>query len=159
MPPIAGMCFRPTTPGDLDFVLATEADPETSPFIAHWTREEHQAAIDSVDDAHWIWEDSGDPAGYMILQQVRSERVELRRIAISRKGHGYGRLALQEAKRVVLEEWGAAVFWLDVFDFNARARRLYESEGWVVVGSRPSAEACGVEGGTALLMELRPATT
>ena len=90
----------------------------------------------------------------MILQQIRSRRVELRRIAIGEKGHGYGRLALREAKRVAFEEWGAAVLWLDVFDFNTRAKALYEAEGWVTVGARPAAEACGVEEGTALLMEV-----
>ncbi len=146
--------FRPTSADDIDFVLALEADPDTRPFIAHWSREEHQAAVDSADDAHWILEESEEPVGYMILQQVRSQRVELRRIAIARKGHGYGRLALEEAKRVVFEEWGAAVLWLDVFDFNTRAKALYESEGWVTVGARPAAESCGVEEGTALLMEL-----
>jgi diamine N-acetyltransferase len=146
--------FRPTRSDDIDFVLDLEARPETSPYIAHWTREEHQQSIDKADDAHWILEDAGVPVGYMILRQVRGERVELRRIVIGNAGRGYGRFALREAKRVVFEEWGAAVLWLDVFDFNDRAKALYESEGWVTVGSRPAAEACGVEEGTALLMEV-----
>jgi len=146
--------FRPTCPGDINFVLQVEEHPDTRPFIARWSREEHQAAVDSADDAHWILEDAGEPVGYVILQQVRSERVELRRIAISRKGRGYGRRALRETKRVVFEEWGAAVLWLDVFDFNTRAKALYEAEGWVTVGARSAGEVCGVDEGTALLMEL-----
>lgn len=151
----ASVRFRATAPADLDFVLLLEADPETSRFIAHWSREQHQAAINSADDAHWILEDSEGPAGYVILQDVRSERVELRRIAIAKKGCGYGRLALRDTKRIVFDDWEAEVLWLDVFDFNTRAKELYESEGWVTVGSRPAAEACGVPEGTALLMELR----
>jgi diamine N-acetyltransferase len=147
--------FRPTRAEDVDFVLGVEADPKTSPFIAHWSREEHQAAIDSDDDAHWILESGGEAVGYLILQSVHSDRVELRRIAIARKGKGYGRFALRETRRVVFQEWGATVLWLDVFDFNTRAIELYQAEGWVTVGTRPAVEACGVEEGTALLMELR----
>lgn len=38
------MELRPTTPNDLDFVLAEEADPDAAPFIERRARDEHERA-------------------------------------------------------------------------------------------------------------------
>jgi RimJ/RimL family protein N-acetyltransferase len=38
-------------------------------------------------------------------------------------------------KQVVFEQFHAHRLWLDVRDFNTRARALYESEGFVVEGT------------------------
>jgi RimJ/RimL family protein N-acetyltransferase len=39
-------------------------------------------------------------------------------------------------KRAAFERQNAHRLWLDVLDFNVRARRLYETEGFVVEGTR-----------------------
>ena len=93
--------------------------------------------------------------GFVILRAVDTDVVELKRIAISEKGKGYGRHALTLVKRTVFDEWGARRLWLDVYDFNARARALYQAEGFVAETTRPASEACGPGAeGTAIIMAL-----
>jgi hypothetical protein len=59
----------PTTEGDIDFVLAAEAQPDTSAFIIPWTRERHLQAIVDEDCAHRIvtQSDTGDRLGFLML--------------------------------------------------------------------------------------------
>jgi len=148
--------LRPTRVSDLDFVVGTENDPDTAPWVTQWPRARHRRTIESDVDEHWIVEDpDGTPVGYVILQQAHADRVELRRIAIGVRGHGYGRAAMRAVKRLVFEERDATELWLDVLDTNERALGLYQSEGFVKTGERSSEEACGVPGGIAWLMEVR----
>jgi len=149
--------LRPTLQTDLDFVLRLEADPDTAPLIHAWPIEEHRAAMSDPGVAHWIVEDAEQraPVGFVILRGLDTEVIELRRIAISEKGRGYGTSAMRLVKEVVFGEMGARRIWLDVYDFNDRARSIYEAEGFSVESERPAAEACGgcVEG-TAILMSI-----
>ena len=145
--------FRPTEEADLDYVLALEADPDTAPFIAPWPIEEHRAALADPAMAHWVLEDTERSAnvGFVILRSVGSESVELKRIAISEKGRGYGKDAMRLVKEAAFGDLGANHLWLDVYDFNERAQAVYEAEGFVTERSRPASEAdCGE--GTAYVM-------
>ncbi|MCI0538920.1 MAG: GNAT family N-acetyltransferase [Verrucomicrobiales bacterium] len=130
--------LRPTTTADLDFVLAAESDPENRRFVLQWPREQHIAAIDSSAFAHRIVEDarSGQSVGYMILMGLNGPHrsIEFRRLIITAKGCGYGRGAVRAIKRLAFEDLAAHRVWLDVKDFNHRARRLYESEGFQAEG-------------------------
>ena len=54
---------------------------------------------------------------------------------IVQKGQGYGHAALRLLKKVAFEQWQAHRLWLDVKDFNHRARHLYAAEGFVVEGT------------------------
>ena len=149
--------LRPTLQEDLDFVLRLEADPDTAPFIHAWPIEEHRAAITDPGVAHWIIEDveQSTPVGFVILRGLETEVIELRRIAISDKGRGYGTHAMRLVKEVVLGEMGARRIWLDVYDFNDRARSIYEAEGFTAESERPAAEACGgCVDGTSILMAI-----
>jgi RimJ/RimL family protein N-acetyltransferase len=146
--------LRPTREADLPFVLGLEADPETAPFIHPWPVEDHRNAMSDSTTAHWIVEEL-QPVGFVILRAVDTDVVELKRIAISGKGKGYGRHALTLVKRTVFDDWGARRLWLDVYDFNARARALYQAEGFVAETTRPASEACGPGAeGTAIIMAL-----
>jgi diamine N-acetyltransferase len=55
-------------------------------------------------------------------------------MVVRSKGRGFGRAALRVAKKVAFDDLGAHRLWLDVKTHNARARALYESEGFVVEG-------------------------
>lgn len=149
--------LRPSNESDLDFVLRLEADPKTAPFIHRWSIEEHRAAIADPDVAHWIVEDveQGVPVGFVILRGLGTDVIEFRRIAISPKGRGYGTHAVRLVKEAAFGEMGARRLWLDVYDFNDRARSIYEAEGFAVESKRPAAEACGgCAEGTAILMAI-----
>ena len=107
--------------------------------------------------AHLIVEDAQQrvPVGFVILRGLGTDVIEFRRIAISDTGRGYGTHAIRLVKEVAFGEMGARRLWLDVYDFNVRARSIYAAEGFVEESERPASEACGSSAeGTAVLMAI-----
>ena len=158
--PSTSIDLRPSSERDLEFVLKLEADPKTAPFIHPWSIEEHRTAIADPAVAHWIVEDveRSVPVGFVILRGLGTDVIEFRRIAISEKGRGYGTHAVRLVKQAAFGEMGARRLWLDVYDFNDRARSIYEAEGFAAETERPAAEACGgCAEGTAILMAIERA--
>lgn len=148
--------FRPTEEADLTYVLALEADPDTAPYIERWPLEQHRRALVEEAVAHWVLEDveRGVKVGFVILRDLGAQSIELKRIAVSDKGRGYGRDAVRLVKEAAFGHFDAARVWLNVYDFNRRARAVYEAEGFVVETTRPACEAgCGE--GTAQVMGVR----
>jgi ribosomal protein S18 acetylase RimI-like enzyme len=125
--------WRPTTDADVAYVMGLEHDPANSAYVTQWTREEHLATLGNPDERHVIVERDGVRVGFVILADLTlASRVrQILRIVIDDKGKGIGRATLREAARICFEEHGAARVWLDVREGNARARHLYESEGYV----------------------------
>lgn len=125
---------RATLESDLDWVLAAEQVPENAFGITPWSRDDHRDAVRSPDGSHWMLEASTDSRtiGYLIFRGLTSpERsIELKRIVVSEKRQGYGREAMQIAKRLAFELFGAHRLWLDVFTDNEGAWQLYESDGF-----------------------------
>ncbi|MEE9597723.1 MAG: GNAT family protein [Acidiferrobacterales bacterium] len=121
---------------DVEFVLAAEAVPENAQGITPWARARHLRMMEDHSVAFLIVEAKALPVGFMVFCGLDSptQSIELRRIVITEKGQGYGRAALQLAKRMTFEEFGVHRFWLDVFTDNRRAEQLYESEGFVREG-------------------------
>lgn len=130
--------LRPTQEQDLAFVLEAEHHEENCRYIGQWTRERHWAAISGAGMAHVILEraEDAEPVGYAILRGIGDSdgSIEVKRLTVTEKGRGYGRAALRLIKRLAFEELGAHRLWLDVMESNARARHVYESEGFVVEG-------------------------
>jgi diamine N-acetyltransferase len=141
--------LRPTMQSDLEYVLTLEQDPENLPFITPWERTQHEAAIRFPDFRHFVIEAGAglDAAGFLILIGCRSrhQSLELKRMVVQAKGQGFGRAAIRVAKKIAFDDLGAHRFWLDVKRRNARAKALYESEGFVLEGELR--EAVRVEGG------------
>jgi len=131
--------LRPTMQSDLEFVLSLERDPVNLPYITPWERTQHEAAIRFPDFRHFVIEggDALQAVGFLILIGCRSQNqsLELKRMVIQAKGQGFGRAALRVAKKVAFDDLGAHRFWLDVRTHNARAKGLYESEGFVLEGT------------------------
>ncbi len=127
-----------TTPEDLDFVLHAEQHEENHPFVIAWPRAQHQEALANADLAHLICEkvENVKAVGYIILAglQNANQSVEFRRLVITDKSRGFGREAVKLVKKLVFETLNAHRLWLDVKEQNYKARRLYESEGFVVEG-------------------------
>jgi diamine N-acetyltransferase len=131
----AELRLRPTRAGDLDFVVAAEADPDNAPFLAPSPRAEHEGFLGDPLQRHLIAEAGGRAVGFALLRLHPEDRaVELRRIAVTEKGRGYGRATLELAIRAAFEEHGAHRLWLDVKPHNERARSLYRSAGFVEEG-------------------------
>jgi diamine N-acetyltransferase len=130
---------RPTTPADLEFVVATERADDNAAFVLNWSQQQHLSALDDGTIAHWILEGQGvnrRPVGFVILAGVDPPggSVEFKRIVVREKGVGFGREAVQLVKREVFERYRAHRLWLDVFEHNQRAKALYVSEGFKVEG-------------------------
>ncbi len=129
--------LRPTAEDDLDFVLREEGDEANRPFIGRWPRGRHLEALADEGVEHMVAEDgSGARVGYAILTGVGDPGriLCLKRLMVAQKGRGYGRAVLRLVKERAFGELGAHRLWLDVKEGNARARGLYESEGFVQEG-------------------------
>lgn len=130
--------LRPTTEADLAFVLAVESDPEHLDWIGQWSRDRHQSALKDNNLRHWIVveAETARPVGYVILANLLDvdQSLLVQRLVITEKGKGYGRSALRQVIYHAFETFQAHRVWLDVVDTNHRARRLYDSLGFVEEG-------------------------
>lgn len=130
--------LRPTMSSDIEFVLSLEQDPANLPFITPWEKTQHEAAMRFPDFRHFIVEGGAglDAVGFVILIGCKSQNqsLELKRMVVRSKGEGYGRAALRVVKKIAFDDLGAHRLWLDVKAHNARAKGLYDSEGFVVEG-------------------------
>ena len=131
--------FQDSKEEDLDFILSTERSQDNSPYIDQWSKIKHIQVMNSV-DRHLLIMVNGKKVGYLILRGIEKRIVELTRIAITEKGKGYGRQAIQLVKQFVFDDSGFHRLWLDVIDGNDRAVKLYESEGFVHEGTLRQAE-------------------
>lgn len=122
-----------------DIEAIIEFEVANSGWIHHYPKEKHVALLTDEDCLHLSVKrlDNDRLAGHVIAFGVTSpDRVfEFRRIAINEKGSGFGRETVGLLKRICFEELGFHRMWLDVYDDNERAIRLYESEGFVYEGT------------------------
>jgi diamine N-acetyltransferase len=134
------MRLRATTPADLDFVMAAEADADTAPLMVPWPRDLHARVIEDRNQEHKIFESRAggrwEPLGYVVLAGLggRHRSVELRRIVSVPKGRGVGGRALALVAEHAFRELGAHRLWLDVMVHNQRAQHAYERAGFVREG-------------------------
>jgi RimJ/RimL family protein N-acetyltransferase len=130
------LTLRAANDNDIEFVLATEADPDASPFVIRWSRAQHANALTNDDQATLIIEQDGTPVSFVLLAGLSSQHrsVELRRIIVERKGCGLGRQALRLVLAHIFEALGAHRVWLDVKIDNERAQRADLAAGFVREG-------------------------
>lgn len=129
--------LRQTTENDLDFVSCVEQNAENSSFVNVWSREQHLSAITDEDLSHFVVENAdGKQVGYVILAGLAdaNDSIEFRRIVVIEKNKGYGKQALRMVKKLAFEQLKAHRLWLDVKEQNARARHVYEAEGFQAEG-------------------------
>ena len=121
-----------TIKDDLPRVLEIENHLENTQFIGAYSMERHQQVIENADELHLTFKDGESIIGYAILQGLENQNdvIEFKRITIAEKGKGYGRAAVKAVKKYCFETLNCHRLWLDVFDFNVRARHLYRSEGF-----------------------------
>ncbi len=126
--------IRKTEPKDIPFVITAERHPENSPYVYQWSDEEHLLALTSSNLKHYVIADKTTEAlaGYVILDDVlnTSHSINLRRIVITQKGQGIGKIVLELIKEVVFKELNAHRLWLDVFTDNKKAYQIYSKSGF-----------------------------
>lgn len=143
--------LQDTLEGELDALHAMSGDADTRGFIVPCSLEHHRAEFARPDVIYLsILETAPGPgrgrmAGYFILALAPdAASVECRRIVVAHKGRGTGKRAMRLLDRYCAEVLGRARIWLDVYDFNARGRRVYESCGYRRTGE-------GVQDGRTLI--------
>lgn len=139
--------FRPTIEADIEKIIQVENDESNRRLIRQWTHQEHLAAIESSNIAHFAIQkiSTKELVGHVILIGANNTDrcLEFRRIAIDQKGNGYGRSAVRLIKKYTFEQIKFHRLWLEVLEHNTPAIRLYESEGFVREGFHREAKRDG----------------
>ncbi len=127
------MKLRPAVAKDLHFILNQETREEFQHLIRRWSPDEHLSNLKNPDKGYFMIEnDQSEVLGYIILSDLKSVHhcVFLQRIVIAQPGKGQGKIALKLIMQKVFEDYKAHRFWLDVFEYNHRARHVYKSLGF-----------------------------
>jgi RimJ/RimL family protein N-acetyltransferase len=127
------MMIHAALPDDVPQIVAIEQIPEYRQYIGAWPAEEHLRAMANADNEYFVVH--GDEAmveGFAILQGIQSvhHSVHLKRIAVRTPNRGFGKALLEYAISRAFLHHRAHRFWLDVFETNVRARRVYDSYGF-----------------------------
>jgi diamine N-acetyltransferase len=129
--------LRLATPDDIAFILAAERRPGYEEFVGRFEEDQHRA---NLADDNWLYlvglDDSGTPQGFAILQDRNDGDGSefLRRIAVTNAGGGFGRPFLAALIDWVFAHTENTSFHLHVRNTNDRARHVYASLGFCVVG-------------------------
>lgn len=117
---------------DIPLILEIENDKENRDFIWVGTGEEHRNEIENDINLLLLFyaKDDGAIKGYTLVERdFKSHLFEIRRLAITDKGKGYGREAIKGLIRYAFEQTDSnRVFW-DVYPDNTVGIALYESLG------------------------------
>ncbi|SCY90880.1 GNAT family N-acetyltransferase [Alkaliphilus peptidifermentans] len=132
----------PTTPNEIDEILEIERvqqDEENRRFVYLWSKERHLESIEMEDELHLVIRSNKHEGiiGYIIISGLSNQHdvIEFDRIALRERGKGYGRKSVRLIKTLCFENLKCNRLWLDVFDYNEKAYRLYKSEGFVHEGT------------------------
>ena len=122
---------------DLPAFMAMERADDTRTTILADDRGRH---VDKLNDPSVVYlriEVDDEPAGFIILVlDPDGISVEFQRIVVANKGRGIGQAAIEALHAYCAEQLQRERIWLDVFDFNARARHIYEKMGYRTFAQR-----------------------
>jgi diamine N-acetyltransferase len=144
-------------PDHVSQIVAIEQIPEYRRYIGTWTADEHLRAMENPDNEYFAAQDkTGAVEGFAILQGAQNEHrnLHLKRIAVRTANRGVGRTLLEHVMSRSFVHHRAHRLWLDVFDTNTRARRVYEAYGFREEGVMREAVLRDGEYHTLVLMSL-----
>jgi len=117
---------------DIEAIMKMENEKENRNFVWKGTFEEHKAEIENDDFFIFVikQKENHENVGFILINiDNKSERFELRRIVISKKGMGYGKEVMAALFKFAFEELNMNRFWLDVYPDNSIGIKLYEGVG------------------------------
>lgn len=120
------------TESDIETIIELESHKDNRDYLWIGTYEEHKAEIADKNHLVFIFKRKEDRViiGYALVRlDHKSEHFELRRIAISDKGKGYGKEVMVALIKYAFEERSTNRFWLDVYPDNYIGIKLYEGLG------------------------------
>jgi RimJ/RimL family protein N-acetyltransferase len=126
-----------TISSDIDMII--EFEKSNNRFVHQYSKEKHLALLKDEDCLHLSIRriDNNKLVGHILIFGLlnQNKALEFRRIAINEKKLGFGREAIQLLKHFCFEKIKFHRLWLDVYEDNDRAIKLYESEGFVKEGT------------------------
>jgi len=126
---------RPMLPADAELVVAMHEAPVRDGYVMSAVADRVVKRLAEPTNVDRVLEVDGRAVGMLALRFEADWLVEFQRIIVSEPGKGYGRAAVEWVKRFTFVESRAHRVYLDVVARNARARRLYESCGFVLEGT------------------------
>jgi len=120
------------TEADIETIIKLESHKDNRKFIWIGTFEDHKAEIYDKNHLLFVFKRKEDNliVGFALIRlDLKSEIFELKRIAISHKGKGYGKETLAALLKYAFEDLKTNRFWLDVYPDNAIGIKLYEGMG------------------------------
>jgi RimJ/RimL family protein N-acetyltransferase len=157
----AGILLTPTRREDLDDVIRIEWDPSNHNYVYKWDHSQHGEIIDSDNWYHLLIVDSKtqETVGYVMLDGIKSPHdcIELTRIAIEKKGMGYGGKAIEAIQSLCFNQLNCHRLWLDVYSENTVAINLYTKKGFTFEGTlRQCKKKDGAYASMNIMSQLRP---
>lgn len=108
-----------------------EQDPDSSPYILPTTLEQHRQNFARDEIIYLAICSAADTRGFIMLAlDPDGFSLELRRIVVADKGRGTGRQAIATLENYCRQHLQRRRIWLDVFEFNQRARQVYSGLGY-----------------------------
>ena len=120
------------TEADIETIIKLESHKDNRDFIWLGTYEQHKAEIEDKNHLLFVIRAKKDNSivGFALIRlDFKSEIFELRRIAISHKGIGYGKEVMSALLKYAFEDIKINRFWLDVYPDNEIGIKLYEGLG------------------------------
>lgn len=132
----ADVQLLPATEADLAYVMATERLPGYDALVGCWEEARHREVFADAQYDYLIARVGGEPVGFAILRGARAvDRVALvKRVAVSRPGLGIGKAMMRAVVDRVFATTATYRLAIGTFPDNLRARRVYESVGFVAEG-------------------------
>lgn len=117
---------------EIDEIIAIESHKQNCDYLWIGTTKEHEAEISDPNHMLLIFHDkkTGDTKGYALIRlDFKSHIFEIRRIAITDKGKGYGKETMKGLICYAFERTDTNRLWLDVYPDNEIGIKLYQSLG------------------------------
>jgi RimJ/RimL family protein N-acetyltransferase len=124
------MDLSPLTQDDIPEIMRIERLPGYDAVVGRFEASEHAAEFASPDACYFGLRDGPRLAGFVIMQQIREPTVLLRRIAVGEPERGIGGRLVRGVMDWTFETTAAEALKLDVHVDNARAKHVYEREGF-----------------------------
>lgn len=121
------------TEKDITSIMEIEQDKENRDYIWIGTYKQH---LDEIKDSTHLLllfkeKATDETVGFgLINMDFKSNLFEIRRIAIVKKGIGYGKESMKAIIKYAFEETDTNKIWLDVYPHNVKAIKLYEGLGF-----------------------------
>ena len=130
--PVDSLEMRAMTIADLDDLVPVELES----YVVPWSRGNFIDSLAAGYECRVLRSSTGELLGYFIAMAGFEEMHLLNvTVAAHHQGQGHARRLLAELY-ALSAGFGAAALWLEVRESNARARTLYEREGFAEAGRR-----------------------